>query len=74
MPGEFQRIMRLEKAEQLFRPAFGRPPASDEELKDIRRYDPFPKLKAGKPRPILLLHGDADTTYRLKTHVISIKR
>lgn len=51
-----------EKAEQLFRPAFGRPPASGEELVDIRRYDPFPKLKAGKPRPILLLHGDADTT------------
>ncbi len=51
-----------EKAEQLFRPAFGRPPASDEELVDIRRYDPFPKLKAGKARPILLLHGDADTT------------
>jgi dienelactone hydrolase len=51
-----------EKAEQLFRPAFGRPPASDEELVEIRRYDPFPKLKACKPRPILLLHGDADTT------------
>jgi dienelactone hydrolase len=51
-----------EKAEQLFRPAFGRPPANNEELVDIRRYDPYPKLKAGKPRPILLLHGDADTT------------
>jgi len=51
-----------EKAEQLFRPAFGRPPASDAELVDIRRYDPFPKLKTAKPRPILLLHGDADTT------------
>lgn len=51
-----------EKAEEIFRLLDGREPASNEDLKEVRMYDPIRKYKQFNNRPIFLLHGDSDTS------------
>lgn len=51
-----------EKAEEIFRLLDGREPAANEDLKEVRMYDPIRKYKQFNNRPILLLHGDSDTS------------
>jgi len=51
-----------EKAEEIFRLLDGREPASDDDLKETRMYDPLRKYNQFNNRSMLLLHGDADTS------------
>jgi uncharacterized protein len=51
-----------EEAERLWRKGDNRPPATSEELKHIRCYDPMNHLEKLENRPILMLHGSQDTS------------
>jgi uncharacterized protein len=56
-----------ENAEHLFRKIESRPQAIDEELKEIRKYDPISKINLMYPRNILLLHGSNDQFIPIET-------
>ncbi|WP_421382735.1 alpha/beta hydrolase family protein [Bacillus salacetis] len=49
-----------EETEHLWRKSDGRPPAAEEELAQIRKYDPINRLENLKQRPVLMLHGSHD--------------
>lgn len=51
-----------EVSEEIFRQNDGRPPMSDEERAEFRRLDPIGRLATIAPRPILHMHGKADST------------
>lgn len=50
-----------EESERVFRQLDGRPPASDIELAEIRKFDPLQNITNLPIRPVLLQHGDSDT-------------
>lgn len=58
-----------EASERLFREADGRPPASEEELRDIRTFDPINYVNH-TVRPILLQHGLSDSIISIEGQVL----
>lgn len=50
------------KADEIFRQKYNRPPADKAEILKLSKYDPMENLEALKARPILMLHGDKDSS------------